>query len=87
MDENKGCSGCGLSVNVGFTGLLTIVFIALKLIGIINWSWIWVLCPLWIDIVLTVLLLIGLFIYLCCVAAKDAKQYKAYRRKKDKWKF
>ena len=34
---------------VGFTGLLTIVFVALKLIGVINWSWWWVLSPLWIG--------------------------------------
>lgn len=33
---------------VGFCGLLTIVFITLKLCGVINWSWIWVLAPLWI---------------------------------------
>lgn len=34
---------------VGFTGLLTIVFIVLKLLGKISWSWIWVLSPLWIP--------------------------------------
>ena len=33
---------------VGFVGLLTIVFIVLKLIGVINWSWVWVLSPVWI---------------------------------------
>jgi ABC-type antimicrobial peptide transport system permease subunit len=33
---------------VGFIGLLTIVFITLKLLGKINWSWWWVLSPLWI---------------------------------------
>lgn len=31
---------------IGFTGLLTIVFIALKLCNVINWSWLWVLSPL-----------------------------------------
>lgn len=30
---------------MGFTEVLTIVFIVLKLIGIINWSWILVLLP------------------------------------------
>lgn len=33
---------------VGFFGLLTIVFITLKLLKVINWSWLWVLSPLWI---------------------------------------
>lgn len=34
---------------VGFSGLLTIAFIVLKLCGVINWAWIWVLAPLWIG--------------------------------------
>ena len=36
------------SSGIGFTGLLTIVFITLKLCGVIAWSWWWVLSPLWI---------------------------------------
>lgn len=38
------------SSGIGFTGLLTIVFITLKLIGYINWTWMWVLSPLWISV-------------------------------------
>lgn len=50
------------SSGVGFFGLLAIVFITLKLLGIINWSWWWVLAPIWIPIafVLVVLAIIGL---------------------------
>jgi hypothetical protein len=44
------------SSGVGFTGLLTIVFIVLKLTNYIDWSWWWVLSPIWIS------LLFGLFI-------------------------
>ena len=40
------------SSGIGFTGLLTIAFIVLKLIGIIQWSWWWVISPLWIPIAL-----------------------------------
>lgn len=36
------------SNGIGFAGLLTIVFIILKLIEKIDWSWIWVLSPIWI---------------------------------------
>lgn len=43
------------SGSLGFTGLLTIVFIALKLIGNIDWSWWWVLSPLWISLILAVI--------------------------------
>lgn len=35
---------------VGVCGLLTIAFIVLKLMGVINWSWLWVLAPLWIPV-------------------------------------
>lgn len=39
------------SGGIGFAGLLTIVFITLKLLGKITWSWWWVLSPLWIGAV------------------------------------
>lgn len=47
------------SDGIGFFGLLTILFIGLKLTNYITWSWWWVLSPLWIPItVLCVLALI-----------------------------
>ena len=46
------------SGGIGFTGLLTIVFIILKLCGIIEWSWWWVLSPLWISAILWVILVV-----------------------------
>lgn len=36
---------------IGFFGLLTIVFIVLKLTKVISWSWWWVLSPFWIPTV------------------------------------
>ena len=35
-------------MNIGFTGILALIFITLKLTGHIAWSWLWVLSPLWI---------------------------------------
>ena len=42
---------------INFTGLLTVLFIGLKLANIIDWPWWWVLAPIWISIliILTVL--------------------------------
>lgn len=37
---------------IGFSGMLTIAFIVLKLMNVINWSWWWVLSPLWITFLL-----------------------------------
>lgn len=46
---------------IGFTGLLIIAFIVLKLLGIITWSWVWVFAPIWIDAILVIILLAVLF--------------------------
>lgn len=45
----------------GFFGLLTLVFITLKLCGVIDWAWVWVLAPLWMP--LTVLLGVMFFVF------------------------
>lgn len=41
-----------------FTGLLTILFIGLKLTGYISWSWWWVLAPVWIPAVLAIIVVL-----------------------------
>ena len=46
------------SGGIGFGGLLTIVFIVLKLTKVIDWSWWWVTCPLWIPVAIFVVLVI-----------------------------
>ena len=39
---------------IGIAGILLIVFIVLKLCNIVTWSWVWVLSPLWISVILTI---------------------------------
>jgi hypothetical protein len=41
-----------VTINPSFNVLLGLLFIGLKLSNIINWSWLWVLSPLWIPFVL-----------------------------------
>ncbi len=43
----------------GFPAMLTITFVVLKLTGVIEWSWVWVLCPLWISLIIGLLILAG----------------------------
>ena len=45
---------------VGFAGLLTLVFIVLKLVGVIDWSWLWVLSPIWITTIIVILIILFL---------------------------
>ena len=53
------------STGTNIFGILTIVFIVLKLTGVINWSWVWVLAPSWISI---------LFFSLAFIACKVLKK-------------
>jgi hypothetical protein len=57
MSDSRGSSASG---GIGFFGLLTIVFITLKLLDVIHWSWWYVLMPMWLPlaIVLAILLII-----------------------------
>lgn len=45
MSDNK-------RYGLGVWDVLGIVFIVLKLLGVIDWSWWWVLAPIWIPVVL-----------------------------------
>ena len=56
MSDNK--NSTTTSSGIGFSGLLAILFIALKLTGYITWSWLWVLAPIWIPFVIVVFILI-----------------------------
>ena len=62
MANNSNSSGSG-SKGLGFTGALQIVFIVLKLLGKINWSWLWVLSPTWISLILAIIIIIIAIIF------------------------
>lgn len=52
---------------IGFMGLLGLLFIGLKLGGVISWPWVWVLSPIWGGFVLAVVVFsavvaIGVFV-------------------------
>ncbi len=42
-------SSSSSSSGIGFSGLLTVLFVGLKLADVIDWSWWWILSPLWIT--------------------------------------
>lgn len=52
---------------VGFCGMLTLIFITLKLTNNIDWSWWWVLSPLWIPVAI-VLVVVVVVILLAIIA-------------------
>ena len=71
MKDNK------TSVNLTFPipTILTIVFVILKLCGVITWSWVWVLSPLWIGFALGVVI-IFLFIVIPALSRAIIKKRK-----------
>lgn len=44
-------------MNIGLAGILTILFVVAKLVGLIAWPWWWVLSPIWISLLLTLVFL------------------------------
>ena len=60
-------SSNGTTGGIGLTGVLTTAFVVLKLCGVIHWSWLWVLAPLWIPFGL--ILIVGL-IYVLILAGR-----------------
>ena len=65
---------------VNFLGLLTLLFIGLKLTGYITWSWIWVLAPIWIPISIA-LVLLSAIILLVALGKIDIDKTLKYERK------
>ena len=53
---------------ISFVGLLTVAFIVLKLTHIINWSWWWILSPLWISFGVGVIVIVIMFIILAMIS-------------------
>ncbi len=68
-DSNNSSSTAG----VGFTGLLAIAFIILKLVGVIDWRWLWVLSPLWIPVALYILYTIFMIILVSLPSNKNKR--------------
>lgn len=54
--SSAGGGGIGLDVILG------VVFIVLKLVGVINWPWIWILAPFWIGALIGIIFLVVFFV-------------------------
>lgn len=57
MSENKKVK-VKVNHSMSLGTILGILFIVLKLCGVIEWSWVWVLAPFWIGAIITILALI-----------------------------
>lgn len=69
-----------VSVGIGFSDLLGILFIALKLTHVINWSWWLILLPIYGPLVIA-LAIVAVFLVIW-IGAASATGIIAYRQKK-----
>ncbi len=60
-------SSSSSSSGIGFPGLLTVLFVGLKLTGHITWPWVWVLSPLWISALIG-LTVVAIFLIIAIVS-------------------
>ncbi len=69
-----------VSHGISSVGLLGVLFVALKLLGIINWSWWWITAPFWggiglfLGLSLIVLLIAGLAVSVQALFKKSKKR-------------
>ena len=68
-DDNHGKATATAS-GIGVTGLLGVAFVILKLCGVINWSWVWVLAPFWGGVLLSILIFAAVLIFIVWIEEK-----------------
>jgi hypothetical protein len=62
-------------VGLGVCDVLFIIFLVLKLVGVINWSWWWVTAPLWIPLALVILSIPFMIIFWKRIYKEDEEDY------------
>jgi hypothetical protein len=55
MSTTRGGTASAAGGGIGLGGALTVLFVALKLTGYIDWSWWWILAPLWLPAAVVIL--------------------------------
>ena len=76
----KNQSGNKVSSSIGITTILFVVFLVLKLTGVISWSWWWVTAPLWIPICFGLIVAIILVIARIIIRKKKMRKHRDFRK-------
>lgn len=61
---------------VGLCGVLFIVFLVLKLVHVIDWSWWWITAPLWIPVAIGLAIIIVASIAVILKARKTERLHR-----------
>ena len=83
MTEDRNPNLTVSSMSLNSLGLIIfIVFLILKLVGVIDWSWLYITMPLWIPIGLNIaIFLITLTVYLIIGAVKEYRDNKFFNNR------
>lgn len=65
-----------MKFEIGLSTIITIIFIVLKLCGVITWAWVWVFSPMWGTAALALAIAIFVFICGCVIEAVKTKKTK-----------
>lgn len=69
--DNKELASSGVSI----TTVLTLIFLVLKLTGLIEWSWFWVLSPIIFEIALVLVIVLAICIVaIYCASKQDVEK-------------
>jgi hypothetical protein len=64
------------SAGIGLSGALFLIFLVLKLTDVIDWSWWWITAPLWGQVILSGIIITGVYIYAWFLERKHKKELR-----------
>lgn len=63
-----------MKTELSLTTILTIIFVILKLCGVLSWSWWWVLSPLWGGVAIFIIVAVLISLFSCIVATIEERR-------------
>lgn len=64
-----------IRLRFNFLLYLTVILVVLKLAGIVDWSWIWILAPLWMPVAIVLGIAVVGFFFAATLLAKLKKSF------------
>lgn len=73
MEEKHTTKNISIGSGFGLASVLTIIFVIMKCLGHLSWSWLWVFAPLWISAALGVgiLIIVGIVLLIVYLATRN----------------
>mgnify|MGYP004536347521 CR=1 FL=1 len=68
-----------MKFELSLSTLVTIIFVILKLCGVLSWSWLWVLSPLWGGVAIIIVVAVLVWLFGCIAVIIEEKREKKNR--------